>query len=119
MEYRILVDENTSPRVAESLRGEGYTADHVHDILEEGIDDETILAVARERGYVVLTHDADFLNPERRGSVPVVYYGDDTIDAAEIADRVDELISWVSDPEDLPPVTNLTEGRRVPRRLRL
>lgn len=109
MRYRILVDENTSPRVAESLRGKGHAADHVHEVLEEGVDDEAIISVARERGYAVLTHDADFLDPERRGSVSVVYYGDDTLDTYEIADRVDELISWVPDPEDLPPVTNLLE----------
>lgn len=58
---------------------------------------------------MVLTHDSDFLDPEKRGPVPVVYYGDDTMDTYEIADRVDELISWVPDPGDLPLVTNLTE----------
>ena len=39
----------------------------------------------------------------------MLYYGDDTMDTYEIADRVDELITWVPDPEDLPPVTSLTE----------
>ncbi|MUW13855.1 hypothetical protein GJ633_03630 [Halorubrum sp. CBA1125] len=111
MEYRILVDENTSPRVAESLRGKGYAAEHVHDVLEEGVDDETIAATAREQGYTVLTHDSDFLDPEKRGSIPVVYYGDDTMDTYEIADRVDELITWIPDPRDLPPVTNLSEWK--------
>jgi len=49
------------------------------------------------------------LDADKRGSIPVLYYGDDTMDTYEIADRVDELITWVPDPEDLPPVTSLTE----------
>ena len=35
MGYRILVDENTSPRVAEILRVKGHTATHVHAKLNE------------------------------------------------------------------------------------
>ncbi len=111
MEYRILVDENTSPRVAESLRGKGYSAEHVHDVLEEGVDDESIVTMARQQGYTVLTHDPDFLDPEKRGSIAVVYYGDDTMDTYKIADRVDELITWIPDPGDLPPATNLSEWK--------
>ncbi|GAA0716832.1 hypothetical protein GCM10009060_04990 [Halorubrum trapanicum] len=51
MAYRVLVDENTSPRVAEALRGKGVAADHVHEALSEGVDDESIAAFAREGGY--------------------------------------------------------------------
>jgi arginase family enzyme len=109
MEYRVLVDENTSPRVAESLRGKGITAKHVHEALSEGVDDNTIATFARENGSVVLTHDPDFLDPGTRSGVPVFYYSDDTMDSYEIADRVAELIKWVPDPADVPPLTNLND----------
>lgn len=108
MAYRILVDENTSPRVAESLRGKGHTAEHVHDVLDEGVDDESIVAFAEREEYVVLTHDSDFLNPEMKGRVVTLYYSDDTMDTYDIADRVDVLAEWVSDPADLSPVVNLS-----------
>lgn len=109
MEYRILVDENTSPRVAESLRGKGVSAEHVHEALSEGVDDDSIATFAREGGYVVLTHDTDFLDAETRGDVPVLYYGDDTMDTHAIADSVAAVIELVPEPTDLPPIVNLNE----------
>jgi len=109
MEYRILVDENTSPRVAETLRGKDVAADHVHEALSEGVDDESIAAFAREGGYVVLTHDTDFLDAETRGDVPVLYYADDTMDTYAIADRVAAVVELVPEPTDLPPIMNLNE----------
>jgi len=107
MEYRILVDENTSPRVAASLRDTGITAEHVHAVLSEGVDDDTITTFAHENDAIVLTHDPDFLSPETRSGISVLYYADDTMDSSEIVDRVVELIEWVPNPEDLPPLTNL------------
>jgi predicted nuclease of predicted toxin-antitoxin system len=109
MGYRVLVDENTSPRVAEALRGKGIAADHVHEALSEGVDDEAIAAFAREGGYVVLTHDTDFLDVETRGDVPVLYYADDTMDTYAIADRVAAVVELVPEPTDLPPIVNLNE----------
>ena len=107
MEYRILVDENTSPRVVASLRDTGITAEHVYAVLSEGVDDDTITTFAHENDAIVLTHDPDFLSPETRSGVSVLYYADDTMDSSEIVDRVVELIEWVPNPEDLPPLTNL------------
>ena len=52
MEYRVLVDENTSPRVVETLRDDGYTAAHIHDVLLEGVDDDTIVEFARKNRYI-------------------------------------------------------------------
>ena len=85
------------------------TAEHVHEALSEGVDDDTIATFAREHGSVVLTHDPDFLDPGTHSGVPVFYYADDTMDSYEIADRVAELIEWVPDPADLPPLTNLND----------
>ena len=78
-------------------------------MLSEGANDDTIATFARENGSVVLTHDPDFLDPETRAGVPVLYYADDTMDSSEIVGRVAELIEWVPDPADLPPLTSLNE----------
>lgn len=107
MTYRILVDENTSPRVAELLRGKGHKAAHVSETLEVGVTDSAIAEYATERDCVVLTHDDDFLRPEYTNSVSVLYYSDDTMSTYEIADRVDEVSKYVPDQGDLPPITNL------------
>lgn len=109
MEYRVLVDENTSPQVAEALRRKGIAADHVHEALSEGVDDKSIAAFAREGGYVVLTHDTDFLDADTRGDASVLYYADDTMGTYAIADRAAEVIKWVPKPADLPPIVNLNE----------
>lgn len=109
MRYRILVDENTSPRVAELLRGKGYVVVHVHEALEEGSTDERILAYATTNSHLVLTHDDDFLRPEYRREIRILYYSSDTIPSYEIADRVDRVTQYVPDPSDLPRVTNIGE----------
>jgi len=108
MTYRILVDENTSPRVAEILRGKGHDAVHVSTALELGATDEEIVDYASEQGYIVLTHDDDFLLPAYTEVVPILYYSDDTLDTYEIADRVAELTHYVPHSVDLPPITNLS-----------
>ena len=105
----MLVDENTSPRVAASLRDVGITAEHVHAALSEGVDDETIATFAHENDAIVLTHDPDFLDPKTRSGVSVLYYADDTMDSSEIVDRIVKLIEWVPNPEDIPPLTNLNK----------
>jgi predicted nuclease of predicted toxin-antitoxin system len=107
MSYRILVDENTSPRVAELLRGKEHEAVHVTKELEAGISDQDIVNYATNEGYVVLTCDDDFLLPEYAQSAQILYYSDETLSAYEIADRVDQVSRYVPDATDLPGITNL------------
>ena len=78
-------------------------------MLSEGVDDDRIATFAHVNDAVVLTYDPDFLDPETRSGVSVLYYADDTMDSSEIADRVVELIEWVPNPEDVPPLTNLNK----------
>lgn len=107
MAHRILVDENTSLRVAEILRGRGYDATHVGDALDLGATDRQIADYADEHGHVLLTHDDDFLLPEHTERVPVLYYSDGTLDTYQLADRVEQVVQYTREPNDLPPVTNV------------
>lgn len=107
MAYRILVDENTPPRVAELLTERGHDAAHVTTVLGAGVPDDRILERAVERDAVVLTHDADFLVPDRFPDVPILYYADDALGSSDIVARVDRVVEYVPDPDDLPPVTHI------------
>jgi uncharacterized protein with PIN domain len=106
--YRILVDENTSPRVARLLRSNGHDAIHVTGALAVGATDSEIAGHASETSRVVLTHDDDFLRPEYTREISVLYYTDDTLGANELADRVETVTEYVPDQDDLPPITNLS-----------
>jgi len=107
MTYRILVDENTSPRVVARLRERGHDAVHVTEALAAGVSDERILERAVDRGAVVLTNDDDFLALDPSQSVPILFYADDAIGSAEIVARFERVVEYVPDPADMPPVTNL------------
>ena len=109
MAYRILIDENTSPRVATRLEHLGHEAHHVCEILGEGIPDEQISKFARENGYVVLTHDPDFFDPELHRGAHILYYADDRMSNSEIINRIEEVIRYVPDPQALPAIMNIGE----------
>jgi predicted nuclease of predicted toxin-antitoxin system len=57
---RILVDMNLSPAWVGILQNAGHEAVHWSSVGERTAPDREILAWARERGYVLFTHDLDF-----------------------------------------------------------
>ena len=57
---RILVDMNLSPQWVDLLEDEGHTATHWTSVGEEDASDRTLMQWAKQRGYVVFTHDLDF-----------------------------------------------------------
>lgn len=57
---RLLVDMNLSLRWAGLLRAAGHDATHRPDVGEVAATDADIMAVAADRGAVVLTNDLDF-----------------------------------------------------------
>jgi predicted nuclease of predicted toxin-antitoxin system len=57
---RLLVDMNLSPAWVTYLAAAGHEAEHWATIGPTGAADSTLMAYARERGSVVLTHDLDF-----------------------------------------------------------
>ena len=67
MEYRIPVDEHTSPRVAASLRNADITAEHVHEV-SEGVAAGRIATFAYQNGAVVL-HTILLSSAQRRVQV--------------------------------------------------
>lgn len=111
MPYRILVDENTSPRVADRLRSNGHEAKHVNETVGDGTSDRAIVEFAAENGYAVLTADTDFLHPEHRRSVRVIYYGDGDLTVTEIVETIDRLSRIVPEQSELPRPTSLTAWR--------
>jgi predicted nuclease of predicted toxin-antitoxin system len=57
---KILIDMNLSPWWVETLRPNGIEALHWSEIGDPRAKDHEILTWARERGFIVFTHDLDF-----------------------------------------------------------
>lgn len=110
MGYRILVDENVDPQTAGFLRDLGHDPDHVEATLGKGTKDPPIAEHAREHDLLVLTNDADFLRPDRRQGLRVLYVPENSMRAHEIATLVDELATLVPRQTDLPEVTWITDA---------
>ncbi len=107
MTLKILVDENTSPRIVTQLETQGHDASHVLDALGGGVSDSEIISYAREHGYAILTHDDDFLDARQTTDVKVLYYSDDTLSTTELANQVTELGEVVDANDDLARITAL------------
>jgi len=61
------LDENLSPQIAEQLARRGITAVTARDLGLLGDSDENHLARAAAMGYVLCTHDTDYLKMAGRG----------------------------------------------------
>ena len=57
---KLLFDENLSPSLVESLEGLYPESAHVHALGLGSASDVTVWEFARERGFTIVTKDADF-----------------------------------------------------------
>jgi predicted nuclease of predicted toxin-antitoxin system len=57
---KLLIDMNLSPRWVGFLDAAGFESAHWSDIGSVNASDQVIMEVARESGFVILTHDLDF-----------------------------------------------------------
>jgi len=56
--YRFLLDENIPRRVYYMLKKRGYDVEYV----PKGVDDETVINIARNKNLILITRDSDFAN---------------------------------------------------------
>ncbi len=56
MSYRFLLDENIPRRIYRVLKEHGYHVEYV----PKGVDDDTVINIARERNLLLITRDSDF-----------------------------------------------------------
>jgi predicted nuclease of predicted toxin-antitoxin system len=54
--YRFLLDENIPRRIYRALKERGYYVEYV----PKGVDDETVINIARNRNLILITRDSDF-----------------------------------------------------------
>jgi len=111
MGYRILVDENLDPQTATLLIDRGFEADHVGETVGKGAGDAEIRTYCPQHDYLLLTNDTDFLRPEVRQELQVVYVPGNAPRAYNMAPRIEKLASIIPDQDDLPPLTWLTHER--------
>lgn len=57
---KLVIDINLSPRWVELLQEHGYEAVHWSEVGDPRATDTAILGWARERGFIVFSHDLDF-----------------------------------------------------------
>ena len=57
---RLLLDNNLSPRLAQTLREAGHDTEHVRDHDLQAAPDATVLQRAREHDQVLVSADTDF-----------------------------------------------------------
>lgn len=58
---RLYLDESVDIRIAEGLKRRGVEVYTVRDTSNLGLSDEEQLEYARKNGFVIFTHDIDFL----------------------------------------------------------
>ena len=61
MSYWFLLDENVPRTIFKLLRQKGFYAEYV----PQGVDDRTVVEIAREKNLVLITRDSDFADELR------------------------------------------------------
>ena len=104
-----MVDENLDPKTVEFLRAFDHEAVNVEESLGKGSTDRSVTEQAQADEALILTNDSDFLRPAQRQDLMVLYVPENTLDAHDIASRVDALAELVPNQSDLSAVTWLSE----------
>lgn len=107
--WQFLVDEDTDPRAASTLRNRGYDAVAVQDSVGKGTSDPDVRTYAEQTERVLITTDRGFQRPERYRGITVLMVPDD-LDGSEVAQRVLETIEYADSPADLGNIVWLSEG---------
>lgn len=106
--WRFLVDEDTDPKTATTLRDRGYDAVTVQDSVGKGTADSDVRAYADRTDRVLVTTDRGFQRPDRHRGITVLMVPGD-LDGPEVARRVIETIDYANTPADLGNVVWLSE----------
>lgn len=99
---RYHLDEQMAPAVATGLRDHGIDVTTTSEVSLQSASDEEQLERARERGRVLVTHDADFLRLNAAGQphAGIVYAHPERIGIGELV-RARVLIHAVLAPQDM------------------
>lgn len=89
---RIIVDENVSDAIVNTIRAAGHELALVRNTYGNGTDDTEIESRASEDGRAVLTHDDDFLGLDPPHA-PILFMPDDSPPVA----RVVGAVNWLED----------------------
>ena len=94
---RFLADEHVPSLFVSSLRSNGFEVAMAQEVYGHGTADEDLMADCADSGYIVLTHDRDFvrLADERDHAGALVYDSplvlvEDPLAATEAAVRIDD-----------------------------
>ena len=96
MNFRVVLDENVSLRVFDSLKSLGYEVLVIAKLPKRGMSDAEVFAIAQEKPSLLITRDAHFTNslrfpPARINGILYITHGN--LLAAEEADLVEKFLS--------------------------
>lgn len=87
--WRFLVDEDTDPKTAATLRDRSYDAVTVRDTVGKGTEDPNVRAYADRTDRILITTDRGFQRSDRHHGIAVLMVPGD-LDGPEITRRVIE-----------------------------
>jgi len=111
---KVLVDMNVSRHVIDHLRRRGVDAVSVSALLDPRAPDEEIVALARDMGAVVLSHDQDFsaiLARTRARQPSLINLRLSEVDAASIANVVHRILQDADDELRVGAIVTVGDNR--------
>ena len=113
MSYHLIVGENLDPATTEPLRARGHDATTIAEEFGKGEKDPNIITYARDNGYLIITDNTDFLDPNAINDLKVLSCPRTSLRPGEIAALVDALANYVPNQNDLGQITYLREDDLV------
>lgn len=100
MRWAFFVDSNLESRIAETLRSEGYRAEHADHVLDPDADDEAdILPYVRDQELIVITADVkNFARFDESRHEGVFFLNNQRASAYQIANAVFDIVDAYGSP---------------------
>ncbi len=98
-EIVVYADENVDVSVVAGLRRRGIKAYTCSDFQNFGLSDEDQVNFAKEKGFVILTHDPDFLRlvkNEKLEHSGIIFVSQRKMKTGEIIRKLEQLLSFLS-----------------------
>lgn len=88
-ELAFLADEHVPRAYVHALRASGYTVERVASDHPEGLDDDSLLEIGRDRQLVLVTNDRDFVRLARgRPHAGIAMYTDQGLEPGEFVGAI-------------------------------
>jgi len=100
MGLRLLLDEHVEHEVMHRLENRRHDVEHIdlHETLNKGDTDQDLVQYSRSDSRLIVTYDDDFLGFPEQEYHCVLFFGDESMSAKNVADVVHTVSEQI--PED-------------------